>query len=187
MPVTLKALVGHPDPLLLRRSKQQICRSGMHSRASASVPLRGGGRTIGPSRPSGDGIRQQHRLLHGQRFRDGSPCSGSGRNHEPLRLYGQPFSEWDLSVIKGWKLTERLTTQFRPEIYNVINSAHFGAPNTSPNSPTNLGEALATPDVGSASPVIGTGGPRKIQLGLKFRWCPNLRKMLRFGTLLKTF
>jgi len=83
-------------------------------------------------------------------------------------LYGKGFSEWDLSIIKGWKLTERLTTQFRAEIYNVVNSTQYNIPNTSLNSPSNLGEALATPDVGNNSPVIGTGGPRKIQLGLKF-------------------
>jgi hypothetical protein len=157
--VTLKALVGHPDPLLLRRSKQQICWSGMHSRASASVPQRGGGRTIGPSRPNGDGIGTSVMV---------PPAQGTVGTMSRYALYGQHFSEWGLSVIKGWKLTERLTTQFRAEIYNVINSTQFGAPNTSLNSPSSLGEVLATPDIGSARTVIGTGGPRKIQLGLKF-------------------
>jgi hypothetical protein len=31
-----------------------------------------------------------------------------------------------------------------------------------------LGVSSATPDVGVNSPIVGTGGPRKIQLGLKF-------------------
>ena len=83
-------------------------------------------------------------------------------------LYGKGFAEWDLSIIKAWRLTERFSTQFRAEIYNVINATEYNLPNASLNSPGTLGEALATPDVGNNSPVIGTGGPRKIQLGLKF-------------------
>jgi hypothetical protein len=92
------------------------------------------------------------------------PAQGTFGTMSRYALFGQPFAEWDLSIIKGWKLTERLSTQFRAEIYNVINSTQFGAHNTSLNSPSSLGEALATPDIGSASPVIGTGGPHKIQL-----------------------
>ncbi len=96
------------------------------------------------------------------------PAQGTFGTMSRYALYGKGFSEWDLSIIKGWKLTERLSTQFRAEIYNVINSTEYNAPQTSLNSPSSLGESLATPDVGNNSPVIGTGGPRKIQLGLKF-------------------
>ncbi len=96
------------------------------------------------------------------------PAQGTFGTMNRYELYGKGFSEWDLSIIKGWKLTERLTTQFRAEIYNVINSTEYNLPQTSLNSPSSLGESLATPDVGNNSPVIGTGGPRKIQLGLKF-------------------
>jgi hypothetical protein len=96
------------------------------------------------------------------------PAQGTFGTMSRYEIYGKGFSEWDLSIIKGWKLTERFTTQFRAEIYNVVNSTQYNIPNTSLNSPSNLGESLATPDVGNNSPVIGTGGPRKIQLGLKF-------------------
>ena len=96
------------------------------------------------------------------------PAQGTFGTMNRYELYGKGFSEWDLSIIKAWRLTERLTTQFRAEFYNVINSTQFGAPNTGLNAPSSLGQSQATPDIASASPVIGTGGPRKIQLGLKF-------------------
>ncbi len=73
-----------------------------------------------------------------------------------------------MSIIKTWKLKERLTTQFRAEIYNVTNSTVLRRPSATLSSPSTFGQAQATPDVGVNSPIVGTGGPRKIQFGLKF-------------------
>ena len=73
--------------------------------------------------------------------------------------------EWDASIIKTWKLNEKITTQFRAEIYNVTNSTFFSAPSATLSSPSTFGASSSTPDTNS--PFVGTGGPRKIQLGLK--------------------
>lgn len=83
-------------------------------------------------------------------------------------IYGVGFWEWDMSIIKSWQIKERLTTQFRAEFYNLTNSTQFYAPLANLSSPSTFGSANATPDVGVNSPIVGTGGPRKIQLGLKF-------------------
>ena len=83
-------------------------------------------------------------------------------------IYGQGFWEWDMSIIKSWRIKERITAQFRAEFYNLSNSTQFFTPNASLNSPSTFGASNATPDVGVNSPIVGTGGPRKIQLGLKF-------------------
>ena len=56
------------------------------------------------------------------------PAQGTFGTMSRYELYGKGFSEWDLSIIKGWKLTERLTTQFRAEIYNVVNSTQYNIP-----------------------------------------------------------
>jgi hypothetical protein len=74
--------------------------------------------------------------------------------------------EVDLSIIKTFKIKERLTSQFRAEIYNLSNSTFFAAPSATLSTPSTFGSSASTPD--SASPFVGTGGPRKIQLGLKF-------------------
>jgi hypothetical protein len=88
---------------------------------------------------------------------------------------GPGLRDWDLSVVKIWNLTERSKLQFRGEFFNVLNHPAFANPyganatffQVDPSSPQTFGCACATPDVAEANPVIGTGGPRNIQFGLK--------------------
>jgi hypothetical protein len=83
---------------------------------------------------------------------------------------------WDFSIVKSFKATERVNVQLRAEFFNVLNRAHLSPANASvfgfidPSDPSTFGCNCSTPDVGAANPVIGTGGPRNIQLGLKFRF-----------------
>jgi hypothetical protein len=81
-------------------------------------------------------------------------------------LRGIVFTEWDLSVQKDFKIKERLTAQFRAEFFNVMNNAHYSAPGANPAAPNLFGKSTSTPD--SSNPVIGSGAPREIQLGMKF-------------------
>ena len=84
------------------------------------------------------------------------------------------FRNWDLSVAKAWKFTERFSAQFRAEFFNVLNHPNFANPYggqngfglNDPSAPP-FGCSCATPDVAAANPVIGSGGSRAIQLGLK--------------------
>jgi len=86
---------------------------------------------------------------------------------------GPGLANWDFSIVKDTHLGEAVKLQFRAEFFNITNHAHFANPAAStllledPSGP-NFGCACATPDVGAANPVIGTGGPRNIQIGLKF-------------------
>lgn len=89
---------------------------------------------------------------------------------------GPHFRDWDLSLVKSWQLGERVKMQFRGEFFNVLNHPNFanpwGASGTyglvDPSAPGSFGFSGATPDVAGANPVIGTGGARAIQLGVKF-------------------
>jgi hypothetical protein len=108
------------------------------------------------------------------------PAFGSlgtlGRN--PFR--STPFYNWDFSVTKAIKFKERLSAQFRAEFFNVLNHPNISNPYGGPgggndftgNSIGSSGSAFGfrneTPDVTSSNPVLGSGGPRAIQLGLKF-------------------
>jgi hypothetical protein len=84
---------------------------------------------------------------------------------------GPDFVDWDGSLGKNWKLTERLKLQLRAEVFNVLNHPIFadGSVRHDLFSFT-LGVARATPDVWAANPVIGSGGSRHIQIGAKFIW-----------------
>ena len=89
------------------------------------------------------------------------------------------FKNWDLSLVKDTKIKERLTAQFRAEFFNVLNHVNFSDPNGPANAgfndPStgfsgNFGCACNTPDQAAPNPVLGTGGARSIQLGLKLIW-----------------
>jgi hypothetical protein len=85
---------------------------------------------------------------------------------------------WDLSLIKSWKFRERLTAQFRAEFFNVLNHPNFTNPygassgfgitaEGDPSSTSNFGCGCATPDQAGGNPVLGSGGNRATQFGLK--------------------
>ena len=84
----------------------------------------------------------------------------------------------DLSVTKQWKFQERLTAQFRAEFFNILNHPNFANPygassgfglgaTADPSQTSIFGCGCATPDQAAGNPVLGSGGNRAIQLGLK--------------------
>ncbi len=84
----------------------------------------------------------------------------------------------DLSATKSFKFQERLTAQFRVEFFNIFNHPNFANPygasngfgitaEGDPSSNSNFGCGCATPDQAAGNPVLGSGGNRAIQLGLK--------------------
>lgn len=88
------------------------------------------------------------------------------------------YKNWDLSVFKTFVFKERLTAQFRAEFFNVLNHPNFANPYASisqngvggpadPSQPGLFGCGCVTPDVAGTDPVLGSGGARDIQLGLK--------------------
>lgn len=85
------------------------------------------------------------------------------------------FRNWDFSVLKDWKFTERLDAQFRAEFFNVLNHPNFANPygarggydNNDPSSGLGFGCGCITPDAAATNFVVGAGGARDIQLGLK--------------------
>jgi Carboxypeptidase regulatory-like domain len=86
---------------------------------------------------------------------------------------GPRLDNLDFSLVKDTRLGERVKMQFRAEFFNITNHPHFANPEAVTlfdidPSASNFGCACATPDVAAANPVVGTGGPRNIQLGLKF-------------------
>ena len=96
---------------------------------------------------------------------------------------GPGFAQWDFSATKEFKFGEKVTAQFRAEFFNILNHPIFanplGAGNgfgfSGPIDPANVGStgfgcACATPDVAAGNPIVGSGGARDIQLGLKITY-----------------
>jgi hypothetical protein len=97
-----------------------------------------------------------------------------GRN--TFRDFG--FRNVDFSAMKNFRFGERLSMQFRAEFFNLFNHPNFANPFGGQNGwghndpsvpgPGGFGCSCATPDVAASNPVIGSGGSRAVQLGLKF-------------------
>jgi len=84
---------------------------------------------------------------------------------------GFGFYDWDASLGKIWRLNERFRLQFRGEAFNVLNHPLMSTSSIKKNLySSSFGEVRGTPDVWASNPVIGSGGSRHIQLGLKLIW-----------------
>jgi hypothetical protein len=84
---------------------------------------------------------------------------------------GPGFRNWDFSLSKVWNLSDRFKMQFRAEFFNLLNHPNFDVFTMSTDlGGSNPGLVNFTPDVGESNPVMGSGGSRHIQLGIKFLW-----------------
>jgi hypothetical protein len=108
-----------------------------------------------------------------------------GRNS----LNGPTFKNWDFSVVKDTKLTEKINMQLRADFFNILNHPNFasplwpgflvdfaanglttGAPIGDPANGRGVGftKSTSTPDVGLGNPFLGNGGSRNIQFAVRF-------------------
>jgi hypothetical protein len=102
------------------------------------------------------------------------PAYGTYGNLRRNFFFGNTFSVWDGSIIKDTKIGERISAEFRFEMFNVLNHTNFGNPSfnggggTDPFTPSSgFGNSNNTPDVANNNPALGSGGPREFQLGLR--------------------
>ena len=97
-----------------------------------------------------------------------------GRN----QFVGPTFKNFDWSIVKNTRLGERVNMQIRADVFNLLNHPNFTNPSL-PNFAVDMftGTTVAghlfltptaTPDVGIGNPFLGGGGPRNIQLAVKF-------------------
>jgi len=100
-------------------------------------------------------------------------------------LHGPTYKQWDVAFYKNTSIGERLKLQLRADFFNILNHPNFA----NPFLPAYIADAgsggfqvvngrevagasggypiVATSDVGVGNPFLG-GGPRGIQLGVKF-------------------
>ncbi len=85
------------------------------------------------------------------------------------------FRNLDFSLAKNFHFGETVRLQARAEFFNIFNHPNFANPYGGQNgfglndpSAASFGCGCATPDIAAANPAVGSGGPRSVQLGLKF-------------------
>jgi Carboxypeptidase regulatory-like domain/TonB dependent receptor len=108
------------------------------------------------------------------------PAQGDlGRN--ALRGFGA--TQWDMTLRRQFRFTERLSLHARADFFNILNHPNFGNPNnfldSSPGVPNPLfGQStmMLANSLGSGgqsgglNPLYQIGGPRSIQLAIKLRF-----------------
>ena len=92
------------------------------------------------------------------------PAAGTYGDVSRNTLTGPPLREVDLSLLKGFTLSERMHLQFRAEAFNVLNTANFGIPNLLVLNPNGTPRSTA----GQITTTSTTS--RQLQFGLKVLW-----------------
>ena len=124
-----------------------------------------------------------------------SDCKPGTRHYGNLgrnSLVGPTYKQWDFALYKDTAIGERMKVQLRAEFFNLLNHPNFSSPLLPAfiaDPASNLGackcgfqansagtrevgnggyQLTATGDVGIGNPFLGGGGPRGIQLAVKF-------------------
>jgi hypothetical protein len=89
---------------------------------------------------------------------------------KPGQIVGPGIHRFDFSVFKRFKITERFSTEFRTEIFNILNHPNFNAPNFGGNGVVAIGGSgdytnSHFGEVGSTR--FNPYDPRQIQFALK--------------------
>lgn len=88
------------------------------------------------------------------------PAAGTWGNLGRGRFFGPGLISLDMSMLKNVGITERVSAQFRAEVFNLLNHTNFASPNAVAFSGTTV-----SPSAGLINSTVTTS--RQIQLGLK--------------------
>ena len=135
--------------------------------------------TPGSTNPACDAVASQDQLssygcFAGPGFVFAPPEPGQFGNEGRNRFRGPNYLDWDFSLIKNFKFHERYTLEARAEFFDILNHPNFSGVDGDlvdgyqPGGTT--GQAQYTTDIAASNPVVGSGGARHIQFGLKIVW-----------------
>jgi TonB dependent receptor. len=98
-------------------------------------------------------------------FRFARPPEGTLGNTANGIFRGPGINNWDMSLFKNTRISERVTAQLRFEFFNVFNHTQWDGINTSRTLPNPGPVTEATR--GQLGEITSSRDPRNIQLGLK--------------------
>ncbi len=177
----MTAQSGRPVPIVSANDTSGfngVAVSNFHQRPNM-VP--GVNPVVGNWRSSPDGIGYLNPAAFIQ------PAQGTFGTMQRNSVYGPVFWNLDFALTKDTRITERLSLQLRAEFFNIFNHPNFALPDffvtpglmdlgtpgnpqivPDPTASPNQGLITQTPDQAQTNPGLGGGGPRVIQVGVKF-------------------
>jgi hypothetical protein len=90
---------------------------------------------------------------------------GSGGNLSRNHYRGPGINSWDVVFEKATQISERMSLEFRTEVYNLFNRVQFGQPGNLTSDPGTFGQSTT-----EARRADETSGARQIQFGLRLRF-----------------
>lgn len=96
-----------------------------------------------------------------------TPAAGTYGNERRDAYYGPNFRSIDFSMFKHTPITEKVTSEFRVEIFNIFNFNNFANPSVTNISSSTFG-LITNTRYGAGAPGIGYGEPFNIQFAMKF-------------------
>jgi len=96
------------------------------------------------------------------------PAPGTFGNVGRDVLTGPGLATWDFSVLKDTHISERISLQFRGEIFNLLNRVNLNTPNLIVFTNANQTPAQASPVAGTFTQTSTFS--RQVQFGLKLLW-----------------
>lgn len=102
-----------------------------------------------------------------------APTYGTVGNLRRDTLTAPGLADWDLSLLKATRLSDRFAVQFRVEVFNVLNHTNLLSPNpvvysSGPAQGTAANQAAVAVASPTAGLITAAGTSRQTQLGLKF-------------------
>ena len=98
------------------------------------------------------------------------PAAGTFGATKRNQFYGPRFNAIDFSIFKNTNITERISAQFRVEIFNLFNQLNLANPDGNIDDGASFGRIGSTRATAQGNPSIGPGEPRNVQLALKIIW-----------------
>jgi len=95
------------------------------------------------------------------------PAAGTFGTSQRNAVHGPGFQDVDLSVFKNTHIAERVTAQFRVEMFNIFNHLNLAAPGDGYCTDGTTCAIGATVGTNYGAPGIGAGEPYNTQLALK--------------------
>jgi hypothetical protein len=143
--------VTAPNTSTVARITQRADATGIDSGSSFTV----GGQTITPGKDFGSTNRNLY-WFNPKAFSAPLPLTFGTSGRDLISAPG--FWNWDISLFKDFKFSERARLQFRAEFFNALNHPEFSGPNLQATS-SSFGKITSQ-----------ANSPRAIQLALRLTW-----------------